>query len=137
MQRARDLKSLGGVGTTGIEVVLSVLFGLWLGTKLDEWLGTKPWMTILWFGFGCAAAGRAVYRSWKAMQAAAKREEAEEGNPPQAFPDEKALAWKREEEREREEALARAEAGEGKAENPSLENDEARATTRDQDGEAR
>jgi ATP synthase protein I len=102
MKNAAQYKSLGAYGTIGLEIVLSILVGLWIGTKLDAWLGTTPWMAVAWFGLGCAAAGKAVYRSWKQMQAAAKREEAEEGNPAQQFPDEKAMKWKREEE-----ALAR------------------------------
>ena len=96
MKNAAQYKSLGSYGTIGLELVLSILFGLWIGTKLDGWLGTSPWMAVVWFGFGCAAAGRAVYRGYKDMQAAAKREEAEEGNPEQQFPDEKSLAWQRE-----------------------------------------
>jgi F0F1-type ATP synthase assembly protein I len=118
MKTATRMKGMGSYGTVGIEMVLSILFGLFIGTKLDDWLGTKPIMALVWFGFGCAAAGRAVYRAWKSMQVEAKREEAEEGNPAPAFPDEKALAWEREdrkrarEEQEAREAAAR-EAREG------------------------
>jgi ATP synthase protein I len=109
MKNVESMKGLGRYGTIGIEIVLSVLFGLFVGMKLDDWLGTKPWMTVVWFGFGCAAGGRAVYRSWKTMQVAAKREEAAEGNPAQAFPDEKSLAWQREEEKQARLARDRAE----------------------------
>ncbi|MEZ4293587.1 MAG: AtpZ/AtpI family protein [Polyangiaceae bacterium] len=105
MKNAKDLSQAGRFGTVGMEIVLSILLGLWIGSKLDDWLGTSPWMAVLWFGFGCVAAGRAVHRTWKDMQAAAKREEAEQGNPTPAFPDEKSLAWKREEERERKRRL--------------------------------
>jgi ATP synthase protein I len=129
MQNAKDMKVLGNYGTIGLEVVLSILFGLWLGTKLDDWLGTKPYMAVLWFAFGCAAAGRSIYRSWKSMQAAAKREEAEQGNPAPLFPDEKSLAWQREEEAARREAEERtaAEKKEPAAET-SLENSAEEAT---------
>lgn len=99
MKSVRNLKGIGQYGTIGIEMVLSMLVGLWVGTKLDEKLGTSPWMAVLWFFFGCAAAGRSVYRAWKSMQVDAKREEATEGNPAPAFPDEKELAWKRREDR--------------------------------------
>ena len=99
MKNARNLRGMGQYGTIGIEMVLSMLVGLWIGTKLDEKLGTAPWMAVLWFFFGCAAAGRTVYRAWKGMQVEAKREEEQEGNPAQAFPDEKSIAWQREEDR--------------------------------------
>lgn len=118
MKKAAQYRGLGAFGTLGLEIVLSVLLGLWIGTKLDEWLGTSPWMAVLWFAFGCAAAVKAVHRSWKDMQAAAKREEAEEGNPAPQFPDEKTKQWQREEEeaaraREEEAARAREEEGDG------------------------
>lgn len=116
MKNAAQYKSLGAYGTIGLEIVLSILLGLWLGTKLDAWLGTAPWMAVLWFVFGCAAAVKAVHRSWKDMQAAAKREEAEEGNPAPQFPDETVKKWKREEE-----ALARREA---EAQNDGAASDE-------------
>ena len=124
MQKGKDYKALGSHGTIGLEVVLSILFGLFLGTKLDEWLGTKPWMAVIWFGFGCAAGGRSIYRAWKNMQAAAKREEAEEGNPAQQFPDEKSLAWKR----EVDEAQAEQAAPAAPADESSLEKGEDDAT---------
>lgn len=101
MKNAAQYKSLGAYGTIGLEIVLSILVGLWLGTRLDAWLGTAPWMAVLWFAFGCAAATKAVHRSWKDMQVAAKREEAEQGNPAPQFPDETSLKWQREAERER------------------------------------
>ena len=114
MNSAKNMKGLGQYGTIGLEMVLSILLGLFIGTKIDERLGTSPWMAVVWFGFGCAAAGRAVYRAWKGMQAEAKKEEAEEGNPAQLFPDDKSKAWEREERKAREEreALAREGAGE-------------------------
>lgn len=99
MRNAKDMKVMGSYGTIGLEIVLSMLLGLFVGYKLDEWLGTKPYLTVVWFFFGCAAGGRSLYRSWKQMQIAAKREEDEEGNPAQAFPDDKSLAWQREEDR--------------------------------------
>lgn len=101
MKSAKTFKGMGSYGTIGIEIVLSILVGLFVGMWLDDRFGTKPWMSVLWFGFGCGAAGRSVYRSWKSMQVAARREEAEEGNPAQAFPDDKTMAWQREEKRER------------------------------------
>lgn len=99
MKGARNMRVMGQYGTIGIEMVLSMLAGLWIGSKLDPWLHTDPWMKVLWFFFGCGAAGRTVYRAWRGMQKDALREEALEGNPAPAFLDDKALAWQREEER--------------------------------------
>lgn len=125
MRNAKDLKGIGRYGTVGLEMVLSILFGLFIGTKLDGWLGTSPWMAVVWFGFGCAAAGRAVHRAWKGMQADAKREESEEGNPAQQFPDEKTRAWEREERRaRREREKLAAESGEASDAGSALEKSE-------------
>lgn len=123
MNRFAGYKGLGSYGTIGLEIVLSILLGLWIGTYLDDRFGTSPWMAVVWFFFGCGAAVKAVHRGWKDMQAAAKREEAEEGNPAPAFPDDTSLRWKREEEahaRSEEEARTRGEA-EGEGEGPPAE----------------
>jgi ATP synthase protein I len=58
-------KGPGNYATVGIEVVLSVLVGLYAGHRLDAWLGSSPWLTVVGFGFGVAAAVRALYRVTK------------------------------------------------------------------------
>lgn len=121
MRNTENLKGLGRYGTIGIEIVLCIMVGLFIGMKLDDYLHTGPWLTLLWFGFGCAAGGKAVYRSWKTMQAAARREEAEEGNPAQTFPDDKSVAWQREEEKKAREAEGADAAGGGPGSQKTLE----------------
>lgn len=46
----------------GIEFGLALLLGWFIGSRLDAWLGTDPWMLILWIGFGFAAAVRDLVR---------------------------------------------------------------------------
>ncbi|WP_437674354.1 AtpZ/AtpI family protein [Sorangium sp. So ce131] len=77
----QEWKAVGSYGTVGLEVVLSILVGLFIGRWLDAKLGTDPYLSVLWFFFGLGAAGKAVHRSWKEMQAVAAREEREQGNP--------------------------------------------------------
>jgi F0F1-type ATP synthase assembly protein I len=91
----QDWKAVGSFGTLGLEVVLSVLFGLFIGLRLDSWLGTEPVMAVIWFFFGVAAAGRAIRRTWKEMQAETAREEREQGNPPPLYDLEKERARER------------------------------------------
>ncbi|WP_437754706.1 AtpZ/AtpI family protein [Sorangium sp. So ce1389] len=86
----QDWKAVGSYGTIGLEVVLSILVGLFIGRWLDGKLGTEPLMSVLWFFFGLGAAGKAVHRAWKDMQAVAAREEREQGNPAPMFDDRKA-----------------------------------------------
>lgn len=86
----QDWKAVGSYGTVGLEVVLCILVGLFLGRWLDGKLGTDPYLSVLWFFFGLGAAGKAVFRAWKDMQAVAEREEREQGNPAPRFDDRKA-----------------------------------------------
>ena len=59
----QDWKGMGSYGTVGLEVILSVLVGFLGGTFLDDKLGTKPWLTLIGFAYGVAAAARALYRA--------------------------------------------------------------------------
>lgn len=74
-------KGLGGFGTLGLEIVLSILFGLFGGRWLDGRFGTEPWLMWICFGLGLVASVNAILRALKAMRAEAAREEAAEGNP--------------------------------------------------------
>ncbi len=73
--RWSDWKALGSYGTLGLEVVLSVLFGLFVGRWADGKLGTGPYLALAGFALGVAAAGRAVFRVAGEM----KRETANDG----------------------------------------------------------
>ncbi|WP_437588765.1 AtpZ/AtpI family protein [Sorangium sp. So ce1000] len=86
----QDWKAVGSYGTVGLEMVLSILVGLFIGRWLDAKLGTDPYLSVLWFFFGVGAAGKAVFRAWKDMQAVAAREEREQGNPAPRYDDRKA-----------------------------------------------
>lgn len=70
----QDWKGFGSYGTVGLELVLSIMFGAWLGHKGDQWLGTGPWLTVVGSAFGIAAGTRAV---WRALQRANREAEAE------------------------------------------------------------
>lgn len=47
----------------GVELVAAVLVGAGMGWLLDRWLGTSPWLLILFFLFGVAAGFRNVQRA--------------------------------------------------------------------------
>ena len=70
-----SFKGAGNYATVGIELVLSVLVGLYGGKWLDHRFGTGPWLTLVGFGFGVAAGFRALYRA--AQQANREAEEAD------------------------------------------------------------
>lgn len=62
-QRARLLKDLGQYATLGMEMSFSVVIGAGIGWWIDEKIGTKPWMLVIWLCFGFAAGIRSLMRA--------------------------------------------------------------------------
>ncbi len=50
-------------GLIGTELVAAVAVGVGLGYVLDLWLGTKPWLMMVFFFLGSAAGMLNVYRA--------------------------------------------------------------------------
>jgi ATP synthase protein I len=88
-QRMAVYKGLGGYGTLGLEIVLSLLVGLFGGSWLDGKFGTDPILTWVGFAFGIGAAVRSIQRAMAMMKRETEREEREEGNPEPVFPSER------------------------------------------------
>ena len=55
------IKSLGFLSSVGISVVLSTLIGLAMGHYLDKWLGTTPWLTLIFLGLGIVSGFRNIF----------------------------------------------------------------------------
>jgi ATP synthase protein I len=52
-----------GVGfRAGVEVVSALVVGIGIGWLLDRWLGTWPWLFLVFFVLGSAAGVMNVYR---------------------------------------------------------------------------
>jgi len=88
-QRIEIYRGLGGYGTLGLEIVLSVLIGLFGGRWLDERFGTEPWLGVLGFVLGAGAAVRSVQRTQRDLRRVAEKEEREQGNPAPLYATEK------------------------------------------------
>jgi ATP synthase protein I len=54
-------KSLGFLSSVGISMVASTFIGLAMGYFLDKWLGTSPWLTLIFLGFGIISGFRNVF----------------------------------------------------------------------------
>jgi len=54
-------KSLAFLSSVGISMVAATLIGLAMGHYLDKWLGTSPWMTLIFLGFGIVSGFRNIY----------------------------------------------------------------------------
>lgn len=51
----------------GMELVIAVVIGGFIGFLLDQWLGTAPWLMILFFFLGVAAGFLNVYKAAQKM----------------------------------------------------------------------
>jgi ATP synthase protein I len=55
------IRSLGFLSSLGISMVASSFIGLFIGYYLDKWLGTSPWMTLIWLGIGIISGFRNIF----------------------------------------------------------------------------
>ena len=58
-------RTLGYISTVGMAMVFSILLGALIGYFADKWLGTSPWLLLVFLGFGIAAAFRNLYILYK------------------------------------------------------------------------
>ena len=61
--RKAFFRELGKYSALGLEMALSVVIGMAIGYYLDRWLGTGPWLTVVWIALGFAAGVRSLYRA--------------------------------------------------------------------------
>ncbi|MBI4183409.1 MAG: AtpZ/AtpI family protein [Proteobacteria bacterium] len=54
---------LGLAFRIGVELVSALIVGVGFGWLLDRWLGTKPWLMVVFFFLGGAAGVLNVYRA--------------------------------------------------------------------------
>jgi ATP synthase protein I len=71
------MQLLGNVGTIGMQLVVATFIGLAIGYYLDKWLGTGPWMLIIFLLLGIVAGFRDVYREAMRLQRGAEAEDAD------------------------------------------------------------
>ena len=53
----------------GLELGLSVVVGFLIGSWLDEWLGTEPWLLLVFGIAGITAGYRSIFRLVKRIKA--------------------------------------------------------------------
>jgi ATP synthase protein I len=56
------LRQLGRLSTIGVSLVAATAIGLAIGYGLDRWLGTSPWLTLIFTLFGIAAGFLNLFR---------------------------------------------------------------------------
>ena len=62
----------------GVEFSACVVIGMFIGSYLDRWLGSEPWMLFLFTILGFAAGIRALLRAYRAIE----REGEDDSAPP-------------------------------------------------------
>ena len=61
----KTIKTLGFISTIGIAMALSIAIGAFIGYYLDKWFDTKPWLSLIFLGFGIAAAFKNLHILYK------------------------------------------------------------------------
>lgn len=61
------LNNLLKASVVGLHLVTATFVGLAIGYYLDKWLGTKPWLTMVFLLFGIAAGFMNMYREVKGI----------------------------------------------------------------------
>jgi ATP synthase protein I len=66
--------------SVGLELGIAVAIGIAVGIYMDRWLGTAPWMLLLWMLLGLVAGFRGMFRAVARADRAAAEEAAESGD---------------------------------------------------------
>lgn len=79
MKKTDKWRDLGDVGGVGIEFVLSIAFGYWVGHWIDtKYFGNRGYATAIGAGFGVFAAFKGIYDAAKRMRRRLEELEREE-----------------------------------------------------------
>ena len=68
-------KQYGRYGSLGIELILSMAVGYYIGRWLDGKVGSAPWLAVIGFLVGVYAGFRQIFRAAKRMTAETERED--------------------------------------------------------------
>lgn len=55
------IRMIGVLSTVGLTLVFATVIGLYVGLKLDAWLGTSPWFTAVFLLLGIVAGFRNLF----------------------------------------------------------------------------
>lgn len=61
-QQRHGMEAVASTGTIGLHLVSGPIVGVAIGFGLDAWLGTSPWMKIIFLFVGIGAGFLNVYR---------------------------------------------------------------------------
>jgi F0F1-type ATP synthase assembly protein I len=55
------IRLIGVLSTVGLTLVFATVIGLYIGIKIDQWLGTSPWFTGIFLLMGIFAGFRNLF----------------------------------------------------------------------------
>jgi len=55
------IRMIGVLSTVGLVMVFATVIGLYIGLKLDAWLGTSPWFTGIFLLLGIVAGFKNLF----------------------------------------------------------------------------
>jgi ATP synthase protein I len=64
---ANDSSAIGVALRLGVEFVVGIALGSIIGVLLDKWLGTSPWLFLVFFLLGMGAGFLNVFRAARSM----------------------------------------------------------------------
>ena len=59
-EKRQIIRALGLMSQIGFTAVVCVFIGVFLGRFLDDWLGTSPWLLLVFALLGCISAFKAM-----------------------------------------------------------------------------
>lgn len=72
------LDSVGTASVIGLHLVSGIIVGSVIGYFLDEWLGTGPWLKLVFFMLGLVAGFRNMYQDTKRLLRSQEKKDAPE-----------------------------------------------------------
>ena len=66
-ERKEMLKAVSMVTQVGVTILVCIGLGFFIGIMLDRWLGTDPWMLLIFIFLGIVAAFKSLYEQFKRL----------------------------------------------------------------------
>jgi len=60
-QRNETMRAISLITQIAITIMITIALGVFIGRSLDNWLGTSPWLLLLFTFFGMGAAFKFIY----------------------------------------------------------------------------